>query len=112
MDYKLLGKNIKEARKSLNMTQEQLAEKIDVSTVFISQIENGTRKPSLETLYKLSVSLNIKIDTLINSKEPSDTPEDIERLTELLSMCSSKERRFITDISKEMIIRLMGDKLL
>lgn len=39
MDYKLLGKNIKEARKSLKMTQEQLAEQIDVSTVFISQIE-------------------------------------------------------------------------
>ena len=37
MDYKLLGKNIKEARKSLKMTQEQLAEQIDVSTVFISQ---------------------------------------------------------------------------
>ena len=52
MDYKLLGKNIKEARKSLKMTQEQLAEQIDVSTVFISQIENGSRKPSLETIYK------------------------------------------------------------
>ena len=66
MDYKLLGKNIKEVRKSLKITQEQLAEKIEVSTVFISQIESGARKPSLETVYKISGALKIKIDTLIN----------------------------------------------
>lgn len=112
MDYKLLGNNIRKARKSLKMTQEQLAEEIEVSTVFISQIENGTRKPSLETIYKLSTSLNVKIDTLINGMSESDTPQDIERLIELLSMCSNKERRFVTDISKEMIIRLLGDKVL
>lgn len=52
MDYKLLGKNIKEARKSLKMTQEQLAEQIDVSTVFISQIENGSRSQAWNEFIK------------------------------------------------------------
>ena len=112
MDYKLLGNNIREARKSLKMTQEKLAEKIEVSTVFISQIESGARKPSLETVYKISIALNIKIDTLINEKSESDTPEDIGRLIELLSMCSTNQRHFVTDISKEIIFKLIGNKVI
>ena len=110
MDYKLLGKNIKEARKSLKMTQEQLAEQIDVSTVFISQIENGSRKPSLETIYKISIALKIKIDTLINTAD--ENIRDIEKLIELLSRCSPSERDFVTDISREVIIKLMEHKIL
>ncbi|MFQ9453863.1 helix-turn-helix domain-containing protein [[Ruminococcus] lactaris] len=112
MDYKLLGKNIKEARKSLKMTQEQLAEQIDVSTVFISQIENGSRKPSLETIYKISIALKIKIDTLINNDTADENIRDIEKLIELLSRCSPSERDFVTDISREVIIKLMEHKIL
>ena len=112
MNYHLLGKNIKETRKSLKITQEQLAEKIEVSTVFISQIENGIRKPSLETVYKISIALNTKIDTLINQDVDNDINKDIDRLIKLLDMCSPKERDFVTDISQEMIIKLLGDKLM
>lgn len=112
MDYKLLGKNIKETRKSLKMTQEQLAEKIEVSTVFISQIESGARKPSLETVYKISIALNIKIDTLINKNFDYEKTEDIDRLIELLNMCSKKQRNFVADISKEIIFKLMRDKII
>jgi len=50
MDYILLGRNIAKARTKNGLTQEQLAEKTDVSTVFISQIETSVRKPSLETV--------------------------------------------------------------
>lgn len=112
MDYKLLGKNIKETRKSLKMTQEKLAEEIEVSTVFISQIESGARKPSLETVYKISIALNIKIDTLINGKSKNDNSNDIKRLTELLSMCSTNQRHFVTDISKEIIFKLIDNKII
>lgn len=110
MDYKLLGKNIKEVRKSLKMTQEQLAEKIEVSTVFISQIESGSRKPSLETIYKLSIALKIKIDTLINTDYNTELPDDVTQLVDLLNMCSPKQRTFVTEISKDLIFKLMEDK--
>jgi transcriptional regulator len=110
LDYKLLGKNIKEVRKSLKMTQEQLAEKIEVSTVFISQIESGSRKPSLETIYKLSIALKIKIDTLINTDYNTKLPDDVTQLVDLLNMCSPKQRAFVTEISKDLIFKLMEDK--
>ena len=109
---KKIGKNIHLARITANFTQEQLAEQIDVSTVFISQIENGSRKPSLETIYKISIALKIKIDTLINNDTADENIRDIEKLIELLSRCSPSERDFVTDISREVIIKLMEHKIL
>lgn len=94
------------------MTQEQLAEKIEVSTVFISQIESGSRKPSLETIYKLSIALNVKIDTLINRDYNTEIPDDITQLVDLLNMCSPKQQTFVTEIAKELIFKLMEDKII
>lgn len=54
----------------------------------------------------------IKIDTLINKSLENEKTEDIDRLVELLNMCSTKQRHFVTDISKEIIIKLMGDKII
>jgi ribosome-binding protein aMBF1 (putative translation factor) len=48
-----IGKIIKEERKQLNMTQEQLAEKIGAKKSFISRIENGHSDIQLSTLFKL-----------------------------------------------------------
>ncbi|MBQ4326972.1 MAG: helix-turn-helix transcriptional regulator, partial [Clostridia bacterium] len=50
MDYTALGKRIREERLKLNLTQEQLAEDVDLSTAYIGQIERGERRVSLENL--------------------------------------------------------------
>ncbi|MBR1423935.1 helix-turn-helix transcriptional regulator [bacterium] len=50
----LLGLKVKELRKSRNLTQEQLAERVGIGTANISYIENGKFLPSVETLVKLS----------------------------------------------------------
>ena len=50
IDYKLLGKNIKYYRKQKQLTQEQMAEQLDLSLGFISQVERGITKMSLDTL--------------------------------------------------------------
>lgn len=62
MDYKRLGKRIKEERLKKDMTQEQLAESIDVSGVYISHIECGSAKPSLDTLIKICNALGTTPD--------------------------------------------------
>lgn len=67
MDYRLMGQKIRKHRRALSLTQEQLAEKIDVSTSFVGHIERGTRKASLETLEKLCIALNISMDSVAMS---------------------------------------------
>lgn len=57
---KLLGSKIKEKRKSKNLTQEQLAELVEIGTPNISYIENGKFYPTVETLEKICKALEVK----------------------------------------------------
>ena len=65
IDYASLGAKIKAERKKLGYTQEKLAEMCEISTGFLGHIEGGTRKLSLETLFKISNVLNTSIDYLL-----------------------------------------------
>ena len=61
IDYKLIGQRIKEARQTKGFTQEQLAEKLDVSIGYVSQLERGVTKISLDTLAAVSTTLSTDI---------------------------------------------------
>jgi DNA-binding XRE family transcriptional regulator len=54
MDTKKLGKKIKLARVELDLTQTDLAQKINAKQKSISRYENGMSLPSLETLVKIA----------------------------------------------------------
>lgn len=82
MDYIVMGENIRTFRKERMLTQETLAELCDVSTVFICQIENGTRKPSLDTVYRLSQVLGVTVDEIIN---PEAVRRDLRDFSHLLA---------------------------
>lgn len=64
--YSLFSKNIKENRKRLCLTQEELAEKSDISVSYIKQIESGKyyKNISLTTMLKLSKALDTSIQSL------------------------------------------------
>ena len=57
---KLLGKKIQAIRKSKGLTQEKLAEIIDIETPSLSYLETGKYAPSVETLQKLCDALNVE----------------------------------------------------
>ena len=59
INYALIGKRIRETRKQRGLSAEELAEIADLSTVYISYIENAKRKPSLESLIKLATHLKL-----------------------------------------------------
>ena len=64
IDYKAMGQRIRAARKKMHMSQEKLGELCSVSTAHIGHIERGTRIPSLETIFKISVGLCVSTDYL------------------------------------------------
>lgn len=110
MNYSSLGKNIKLARKKVHMTQEELAERVDISTVFVSQIENANRKASLETVYKISKVLNISMDELLSSESAKET-DDTEELLYLLKPRTISEKKFITRIVKNILQQIQDDHI-
>ena len=63
---KLLGRRIKELRKNAGLTQEKLAEMINIETTSLSGIESGRHFPSLPTIEKIAHNLNVEIKTLFD----------------------------------------------
>ncbi len=97
MNYELLGKHIRKLRKEKNYTLEQLAEKLDVSTTFIGQIERAKGIPSLETLVKIANVLETSVDSLLfgdlNAK--SGNKHFIKRISELTATYSPREKELL-----------------
>jgi transcriptional regulator with XRE-family HTH domain len=65
MDYKRLGKRIREERLKLNLTQAALAEAVDISDTYMGSIERGERSLTLDTLVRLVVRLGVTVDFLL-----------------------------------------------
>ncbi len=61
-----LGKKIQKLRKNLDITQEELAEKINLSRTHIGHIEQGRKSPSIKVMEKLSRVLKVKISELFS----------------------------------------------
>ena len=65
MDKLTMGDRIREARKQQGLTQEQLAEKVDITLEYISQIERGLKTPSMQVFIKLVEVLDVSADYLL-----------------------------------------------
>ena len=63
---KQVGKKIKKYREQKGYTQEELAEKIRVSSTYIGFIEQGLRNPSLKTADKIARALGVKLTDIIS----------------------------------------------
>ncbi len=62
--YTKLGHNIKKRRKELGLTQQELADKLDMSLNFVGKIEVAFSKPSLDTLIEIANVLDTTVSRL------------------------------------------------
>ncbi len=93
MDYKALGLRIRQQRKTMHMTQEELASVSDVSTSYIGHIERGIKRCSLETLVCICNALDISPNCLLQdslTRVPADLDSDL----------SPRARAVLDDIAK------------
>lgn len=100
-DWKNFGARVKNARNSLGMTVEKLAEKSDRTENFINRIESGKKSCSIHTLYQFSKAMNVSSDILLfgeymekENKEYSDR----EIINNLLDRCDEKQLRIVKEI--------------
>lgn len=91
IDYTAVGKKIREQRKKLNITQEQLAEMCEVSPSYIGHIERGSRNLSMNTAIKLCSALEIGLDFLFLDSA-QDSSEITNCINSALSACSDKQK--------------------
>lgn len=99
INFNIIGRRVRECRLHNHMSQAELAEHIDMSVAYISQIETAKKQASLESLVRISNVLGVTVDNLLNGNQKNDEYEyriDLERLIE---GCTSYEIRIIYEIS-------------
>lgn len=79
----LIGSHIKQLRRSRGMSQEELAEKIGIGSKYLSSIERGRENPTLDTLIRLSLGLNIDIFEMVNYSQKKSANELRKTIKEL-----------------------------
>lgn len=95
INYSLIGNRIKTARKAKGLSQSELSELIDKSVGYMSYIETGSKKPSLETLIQIANALDVTIDELLSDNLVAASPVSNTQINQLLSDCSAFEKRVI-----------------
>jgi transcriptional regulator with XRE-family HTH domain len=65
-DRKVLGEGIRKYRKLAGLTQEKLAEKVDLNPVYMGQIERGYKVPTVDVLLRVAKALKVRLRDIVN----------------------------------------------
>ena len=93
MDQKAIGKRIKSAREKKGLTQEQLAEQVNLSPMHISVIERGNKLPRLETLINIANVLDVSADTLLQDVVNNQIKLHTSEASNLIAQLSREDQR-------------------
>ena len=69
LDSKMVGETIAEIRKRKGVSQDVLSGLAGIGRTHLSAIERGERKPTLETLYRISLALDMKMSEIFTEIE-------------------------------------------
>lgn len=104
MNQKEFGKNLQHYREKAGLSQEQLAEQVERSTIFISYLERGIRHPGLETLILLANALDVSIDNLLGQEVKSYNFSKLKEIEKQIENFSEKERKKFFEIMDNIIM--------
>lgn len=103
LDYTVIGQRIKQARLAKNLTQENLAEQIDVSVAFLSRVERGSSHINLKRLDQLCALLDVTEGYLLNGTSNNSTNYLNKEFSELLKSCSPDTQKLIYNVAKVIV---------
>lgn len=93
------GEKLKKYRLKKHLSQMELAEKIDLQTSSISHLENGTHSPSLETLLRLSLVLDVGIDEMLYDSLPAVKEHHLDNdIQKIFAGCTAEEKELLLRI--------------
>lgn len=100
LDYNIIGERLKKARIDKNMTQEKLAEQIDVSVAFLSRVERGTSHINLKRLTQICEILGVSEDSILNGVSSNSDNYLASEFNNILNSVSSDKQKLIYKIAK------------
>ena len=109
LDYKAIGKRIKIARIKADLTQEHLAEAVQVSPSHMSNIETGTTRVSLTTIVTIANALSVTADDLLCDSVKKARVQFEKDIAGTLEDCDEYEIRMIADMAQALKETLRKD---
>lgn len=100
LDFNIIGERLKKARLEKHLTQENVAEKLDVSVAFLSRIERGSSHINLKRLTEICDILGVSEGYILNGVSSTSKNYLNTEFTSLLSSCSKDKQKLIYKIAK------------
>lgn len=104
------AKNLKQIRKEKQLSQEELAEMLDVSRQAVSKWEQGIGYPEVEKLLLLSNKLNISLDSLMATEIAQGANEEKVNVTGKITITSPNENVIVTCYKVQSSGKMLGGK--
>ena len=102
LNYKVIGKHIREVRQRNHLSQAMLSELVDKTPSYISYIESGIKSMSLDTFVLIANALGVSPDRLLMEQIISTERCASEEIALLLSDCSTYEMMILLDVIKSL----------
>jgi len=112
VNFKLIGRRIREVRTELGISQADLAERSKTSAQYLSQIENGKKQASLQVLVSVAEVLEVSLNELLTGNQVNNPVEYQRDIVRLLADCSSYEKRVLFEMLLNMKAVLRENKKL
>ena len=109
LDYKAIGKRIKIARIKADLTQERLAEMVEISPTHMSNIETGTTRVSLTAIVSLANALSVTVDDLLCDSVVKSKVQFEKDIAGILADCDEYEIRMVKDMAQALKETLRRD---
>ena len=94
------AKKLKNLRELSNMSQKELSEKLGISTVMISQYENGKKMPARTTLNKIAELFGVTTSDLLGEDPDDETSEEMIILNRAAKKMTPEKRKQLLEIAQ------------
>ncbi|MDO5556420.1 MAG: helix-turn-helix transcriptional regulator [Clostridia bacterium] len=103
LDYNIIGERLKQARLIKRLTQEKLAEELNVSVAFLSRIERGSSHISLKRLNQICSILHVSEGEILNGVSEDSEVYLNKNFFNLLKSCPAEKISLIYNIAKVIV---------
>ena len=102
-DYSLIGKRLKHAREKQGLTQEKLAEQLEVSNAYISKMERGKTPINLHRLSELCLILEESTEYILSGTNSATGDYLRSEIITMLEGCSADKIKLISQVIKPIV---------
>ena len=110
LDFKPIGKRIYNLRRERNITQEQLAELVNLSVTQVSKLENGKSRLSLDSLINIATVLDASTDEILFGRIQAGADHRYDDVLDIFSDCDKTELRILIQTSRQIKEILRDEK--